>query len=306
MDPKVLSELNFHHLRYFMAVADHGSISAASRAEGVAQPTVSAQIKQLERDLGCELIRREGRGVALTAAGRMVADHARQIFELGSQLVAAVRGGGADRPQRLVVGVADAIPKLVAWRVLQPALELDPPVQLAIEQDKPERLLAELSQGQVDLVLADAPLGAGNRIQAYSHLLGEGGVVFLAVPELADGLRDGFPDSLDGAPMLMPSDDTTLYHQLVRWFRRHHLEPRVVAEIEDPGLLKTAAQAGVGIAAVPAVIAEDAIEHFDLVEVGPASGMRERVYILSLERRLQHPAVVAISDAARAAFAGTR
>ena len=177
-------------------------------------------------------------------------------------------------------------------------------MQLAVEQDKPERLLAELSQGQLDLVLADAPLGPGNRIQAYSHLLGDCGVVFMASQQLAERYAENFPACLDGAPFLMPSDDTTLHHSLLRWFDRSGIRPQIVAEIEDPALLKTAARAGVGVIAAPAVIAEDAIDHYSLIELGGAAGLKERVFILSLERRLQHPAVVAISNAARAAFAG--
>jgi LysR family transcriptional activator of nhaA len=290
--------LNYHHLLYFWVAAREGGIGKASAKLRLAHPTVSGQIKALEQSLGERLFARAGRGVVLTEMGRLVFRYADEIFSLGRELLDTVQGRPTGRPMRLAVGIADVVPKLIARRLLEPALHLGEPVHIVCREDRPERLLAELSLHSLDVVLTDAPAPAVG-VQAYSHLLGESGVSFFAVARLAARYRAGFPASLDGAPMLLPTENTSLRRSLDQWLEAHGVRPRVIGEFEDSALLAVFGQDGIGIFPAAAAISEVVRRQYRVEVVGKAAGVHERFYALSVERRLKHPAVVAISDAAR-------
>jgi LysR family transcriptional activator of nhaA len=290
--------LNYHHLLYFWVVAREGSVTKAAVELRLGQPTISAQLRSLEESLGQKLFRRAGRNLVLTDAGREVLRYADEIFSLGRELLATVRGRqkGAIR---FVVGISDALPKLVAYRLLQPALALPEPIRMICRQDKAERLLAELTTHSLDLVLSDAPLAPGASIKAFTHLLGECGVSFCATAKLARVHRRGFPRSLDAAPLVLPTDNTTVRVALDRWFDEQKIRPRVVAECEDGALLKAFGQNGLGIFPVPTITENDVRKQYGVEVVGRVEAIRERFYAISLERRLRHPAVAAITQAAR-------
>lgn len=291
--------LNYHHLRYFWAVAREGSVAAASRALNAAQPTISTQVRELEGALGTPLFARTGRRMVLTETGRMVYGYADEIFTLGRELLETVAGRGPGRRPRLVVGIADAVPKLVAYRILEPARRLPEPVTIVCLEDKPDRLLPELAAHQLDLVLADTPANPGLGVKAFSHLLGESGVTFFALAPLAARLRRGFPRSLAGQPMLLPAETTGLRRSLDAWFEREDLRPSVVGEFEDPALLKTFGQSGAGVFPAPTAIEDEVRRQRHVVVVGRTMEVRERFYAISVERKLKHPAVTAIVEAAR-------
>jgi LysR family transcriptional activator of nhaA len=291
--------LNYHHLLYFWAVAREGSVTRASEQLHLAQPTVSGQLKALEEALGEKLFERTGRRLVLTDVGRVVFRYADEIFSLGRELQDTLRGRPTGRPLRFTVGVADAVPKLVAYRLLLPALSLPEPVHVVCREDKPERLLAELSVHSLDLVISDAPVGAEVKVKAYSHLLGETPVAFFGTEALASAHRRGFPGSLDGAPVLLPTEGSSLRRALDQWFDTEGLRPRVVGEIEDGALLNVFGQAGMGLFAAPVAIEAEVRAQFGVKVVGRVDAVKERFYALSAERKLKHPAVVAISQAAR-------
>jgi LysR family transcriptional activator of nhaA len=291
--------LNYHHLLYFWMVAREGGVGRAAGKLRLAHPTVSGQVRALEEALGEKLLARSGRQVVLTEMGRTVFRYADEIFSLGRELQDAVKGRPTGRPLRLEVGVAEAVPKLVVRKLLEPAHHLACPVHMVCREDKPDRLVAELSTHSLDVIISDQPLPPGARVRAFSHLLGDCGVSFLASPRLASAHRRGFPRSLDGAPMLLPVDGAALRRALDGWFDGHGIRPRVVAEFEDSALLKTFGQDGMGIFAVPVVIELAVRRQYGVGLVGRADGVRERFYAISAERRLRHPAVVAISQAAR-------
>ncbi|HEX6911206.1 MAG TPA: LysR family transcriptional regulator, partial [Longimicrobium sp.] len=249
-----MPSLNYRHLYYFWTVAREGSITRACKQLHVTQPAISTQLQKLEQQLGEPLFAKRGRGLELTDAGRVAFQYADEIFSLGRELAETLRGRPTGKPMRLSVGVTDAFPKLLAYRILSPALRMDPPVHLVLQDDRPERLFAELSIKEVDLVLADAPLPPTIPVRAYNHLLGECGVTFFAARGLAEAHADGFPGSLQGAPVLLPVEGTTLRRSLVHWFGSAGLEPRVVAEVGDSALLKTFGQAGMGIFAAPSAV----------------------------------------------------
>lgn len=291
--------LNYHHLLYFWVVAREGSLSRAAAELRLAQSTVSAQVRSLEESLGEKLFVRSGRRLVLTEMGRIVFRYAEEIFSLGRELRDAVKGRPVGRPLTLSIGVADVVPKLVARRLIGPALELPEPVRLVCREGKPESLLADLVVHNLDLVLLDAPVGPSIRIRAFSHLLGECGVVLFATAELAAAHRRGFPKSLDGAPMLLPTENTTLRRSLDHWFASRGIRPKVVGEFEDSALLKVFGQTGLGIFPAPAVIAKEVERQYQVRRVGRLDQVRERFFAISVERKLKHPAVVAISESAR-------
>lgn len=294
-----MAALNFHHLHYFWVVANEGSVSSAARRLQVAQPTVSAQLRQLENQVGQILFERVGRGMELTDAGRLVRSYADEIFGLGLEMMTALSGPSSLRPERLAVGAVDAMPKLVIWRLLQPALAALPQLRLACEQNKPERLQAELQMHNLDLVLSDAPLRATTRVRTYSHLLGESAVSFFAVGRTAQRLRRDFPQSLDGEAFLMPGVDSNLRRLLEAWFAEVGIQPIIVGEFEDPGLLKVFAQGGAGVFAAPSVVEDDVIKHYNVRLIAQVDALRERFYAVSAERKIAHPAVIAIRAAAQ-------
>jgi LysR family transcriptional activator of nhaA len=287
--------LNYHHLLYFWTVARHGSIAKACVELRLSPPTLSSQIRQLEASLGEALFTREGRRLVLTDVGRTVQGYADEIFTRGREMVDVVTGRRSPG-QRLVVGVSDVLPKLVAWRLLQPAL--------AVAEDRHDRLLAALAVHELDIVLSDQPATAAIGVRAFNHALGECGVSFFATPSLASKLGGGLPRCLDGAPMLLPTDVSALRLSLDGWFDRHGVRPRVVGEFDDGALLKTFGQAGAGVFVAPSVIEREVTGTHGVRAIGRTREIRERYYAISAYRRLKHPAVVALSSAARHAMFG--
>ncbi|HYG77526.1 MAG TPA: transcriptional activator NhaR [Planctomycetota bacterium] len=291
--------LNYHHLLYFWVVAREGSVTRASQQLHLSQPTLSAQIRALETALKVKLFARAGRNLVLTDAGRRVYRYADQIFPLGRELLESVHGSPAGRPVRLIVGITDVIPKMIAYELLKPALSQQGNVQIVCREDKPERLLADLSVHELDVVLTDAPVPPTVKVRAFNHLLGECGIVVFGERKLASRYRRGFPKSLNGAPLLIPGEGTSLRRSLEHWFAASEIKPRVLGEFDDTALMNAFGQAGVGLFVAPAVIQKQVCSQFGVKAVGAIDTIRERYYAVSIERKLTHPAVAAISDSAR-------
>ncbi len=291
--------LNYHHLLYFWVVARTGTISKASAELRLAPPTISAQIKRLEENLGEKLFAKRGRRLVLTDMGHVVFRYAEDIFALGRELTDTVRGRPTGRPQRLRVGVADVLPKRIAYRLIQPALNLAGAVRVICREDRPDRLVAELAVHELDLVLSDAPIGPTIRVQAFNHLLGECDVSFYGKPDLAAVYHRRFPHCLNGAPFLLPSDSTALRPSLDEWFASEQIRPEVVGEFDDFALLRVFGEAGAGFFAAPSLLDGEMRQQFGFKRIGRTDAVRGRFYAISVERKIKHPAVVAICDAAR-------
>jgi LysR family transcriptional activator of nhaA len=296
--------LNYHHLLYFWVVAREGSLARAGAQLRLAPSTISGQVRSLERALGEQLFTKSGRRLVLTEIGRTVYRYADEIFSLGRDLQDTLKGRASGRPLTLNVGVADVVPKLVARRLLEPALKLPAPVRLISREDKPDRLLAELAMHALDIVLVDAPAVPSIRIRAFNHLLGESGIMLFATPKLAATYRRNFPHSLTRAPLLLPTENTTLRRSLDQWLAARDIIPRVVGEFEDSALLTVFGQTGTGIFPVHSFIADEVKRQYGVQLVGRLEGVRERFYAISVERKLKHPAAIAISEAARSRAAG--
>lgn len=290
--------LNYNHLYYFWMVAREGSVVRASEELMVSQPTISIQLKELETSLRHQLFDRVGRRLVLTESGKIAFNYANEIFSLGRDLMNALDKQPAERPLKLAVGIVDVIPKRVVRYLLEPALKLKPAVRLICREDKADRLLADLASRRVDVVISDAPIGTGVHVQGHNRLLIECGVSFLATRELANKYRGGFPKSLDGAPLLLPSDHTAVRQALNTWFDSKRIHPHVVGEFDDSALMLSIGETGIGIFPFPSVVDQQAQKELGLALVGRTTSARERFYAVSLEEKLKHPAIAAICDAA--------
>jgi LysR family transcriptional activator of nhaA len=292
--------LNYHHLLYFWTVAREGSVTRAAAVLHLTQPAVSSQLRTLERSFGQPLFERRGRALALTEAGGVVFQYADEIFTVGRELQQVMAGGPPTRPARLSVGVVDSTPKLLTVRLLEPALRPELGARLVIQEGTVDRLITELAAHRIDVVLADAPAPADAGVKAFSHLLGESGVTVFAAAELAKRYRRRFPRSLHQAAFIMPAGGTTLRRSLDQWFDELGVAPTVLAEIHDSAVMKAFGQSGVGLFAAPTVLAAEIRRQYGVRPIGVAGALRERFYAITMQRRITHPAVTAITRTARA------
>ena len=294
-----MSSLNLKHLRYFWAVAANGTIARASEILHVTPQTISGQLRELEEQLGAKLFKKSGRNLVLTDTGRVVFSYADEMFRLGDELQDVLEGRTPGAALTLTVGVAMVVPKLLAYRVLEPVLAMQESVRLVCQEAPLADLLADLSVHKLDLVLADSPMSPTMNIRAYNHPLGESGISFFASRSTARKYTAGFPRSLDGAPMLMPTNSSALRRLLEQWFERENIKPLVVAEFEDRALMKAFGEAGTGIFTTPTAVEDDVVAKYGVRVIGRSADIKERFYAISAERRIKHPAVSIITEAAR-------
>jgi LysR family transcriptional activator of nhaA len=292
--------LNYHHLLYFWAVARYGSVARASAELHLSQPTISGQVHRLEHVLGEKLFERAGRRLVLTNIGRGVFRYADEIFSLGQDLMGMLKGRPSVRPLRLTVGVADALPRILVQKLMEPAFEIEKPIHLVCREDRVvEDFMSQLTGQELDLVLADRPLGPGIRAHAFNHLLGESGTSFLASEKLARRLRRGFPRSLDGAPCLLPGAHATVRRRVDQWFDGLGVRPTLVAEFDDTALMYAFGEQGRGFFPSPTIFDDEFRRRYDVRVVGRAKTIRQQFYAISVDQRLHHPAVIAIVRSAR-------
>lgn len=283
--------LNYHHLRYFWAVAREGSLKRAAEKLRVSPPSISAQLRELEEVLGVPLFQRRGRAKVLTDAGQIALRYAEEIFSLGRELLDAIQQRPSAKAIRLYVGVADSFPKLVTNEILKPVFTLPQTVHVICREGKVEDLLAQLAAHKLDIVLADEPATTSAPLKAFNHRLADSGVSFCAVPALAKRLRKGFPRSLNAAPALLPAENTAFRRALEQWFQEINLRPRVVAEFEDAALMKVMAADGQGFIPVPTLVAQEAVSRYRVEVFGATEKCRNQFFAITAERKLTHPAI---------------
>lgn len=291
--------LNFKHLSYFHAVAKAGAVNRAAEKLNLTPQTLSGQLTLFEQRLGVTLFRRTGRRLELTDAGRLALSYADEIFQVGSELEEMLRNRHGERTFLFRVGIADVVPKFIAYRLLEPALSLPEPVRMVCREDKFERLLAELSIHHLDMVLTDRPLPPSIDVKGYSHRLGECGLTFFATPGLAAGLNGEFPRLLNGAPLLIPGEDSAVRAPLLRWLGGQDIYPRIVGEFDDGALMKSFGHAGAGVFPAPTAIASEVAAQQGLVALGHTEAVKEQFFLITVERKISHPAALAVSEAAR-------
>ncbi len=290
---------DWNQVRAFLAAAEEGSFSGAARVLKTTQPTVGRQIGCLDEALGVTLVERSVRGLTLTEAGRVVMRYAEDIFSAGMELSRMVGTGSLGASPALRVGITDSIAKLVAYRILRPAMEPDRPVRIVCEEARLDSLIGDLAVHRLDLIVSEAPLAPGSAVKAWNHLLGQSEVGVFATPAMARRFRRHFPKSLDGAPFLLPAEGAVLRRSLEQWFDACGITPAVVAECSDSALLKSFGSEGVGLFAGPMVIAESISAMYGVTLVGQAAGINESYYAISPERRIRQSAVLTICEQAR-------
>ena len=291
--------LNYHHLQYFWVVSQEGSVAKASEKLHVTPATISIQLRDLEKSLGVKLFRKAGRGLMLTEMGTAVQAYSQDIFATGQELLDMVHGRPVGGPILFRVGIKDVMPKLIACQLLEPTLRMTEEIRLACYEGDVSRLIADLAIHKLDVVLSDTPIDPLMKVRAYSHLLGESEVAFVGVKELAKRVRAGFPESLNSVPMLLPMKNTVLRRSLDFWFEENHVRPQIRGEFEDSAMLKIMGRAGIGIFPVTTIICKEVQDMYNVDFIAKIPGVSERFYALSVERKLKHPAVLAISEVAR-------
>lgn len=304
MDENPVASLNFKHLHYFWMVARSGSIASASKHLHLTPQSISSQLSELEGRLGVALFRRVGRGLELTETGQRIFSYADEIFALGDELLEVALDQTVRKSLPFRVGIANSVPKSLAYRVVEPALRMAEPVRLLCREGRLAPLLAEMAVHHLDLVIADQPMPNHLNVRGYSHFLGESDLTVFAAPQLAQSLAGDFPVSLNRAPFLLPGDDVALRPDLLRWFEAQRLYPHIVGEFEDSALLKAFGQAGAGLFVAPTAIADYVIRQYTVQAVGRIEAVTERLYAITTERRLLHPAIVAVVQATQREFFG--
>ena len=291
-----MESLNFHHLRYFWTVARKGGVRKAAEELHVSQPSISAQLRLLEESLGEKLFKRSGRNLMLTDMGHLVLTYADEIFSAGRELMSAVKQRPGGRALRLSVGMTDALSKFIGFQILKPAFYFSQPVHVVCRQAEIAPLVNQLQAHRLDLVLADEPASSSLKARTFNHRLGRSGITFCALPQIAKKLRRNFPKSLHQAPALLPSDNMGMREPLEKWFYAKGIRPRIVGEFEDAGLMKVAASAGLGFTMVHSVVDKVALEHFGLRAIAKVKECTSDFYAITIERRLKHPVVAAITE----------
>lgn len=291
--------LNYRQLHYFWVVAKTGSIVRACEQLNLTPQTISGQLSLLEQTYGVELFKRVGRQLELTEMGRIALPYAEQMFQLGSDLEAVLRAQPDEQQILFRVGVADVVPKSIVYRLIAPTMELNEPIRITCREDALERLLADLAIQRLDLVISDSPMPSHLDIKGYSQKLGECGVSFFATAALADAYGQDFPRGMQGAPLLIPGQQTVVRARLMRWFAEQNVQPKIVGEFDDSALMKAFGKSGSGIFIAPSVIADEVMEQYDVELIGQIDAVTESFYAISVERKVKHPGIVAITESAR-------
>lgn len=300
--------MNFKHLHYFWVAAKAGGVVKAGEQLHTSPQTLSGQIKLLEDRLGRRLFRKSGRQLELTEDGRVALRYAEDIFALGSELETAMReqrsATSGTRVLEFRVGVEDAVAKSVAYRLLEPALSLAEPVRMICTEGSFDDLMAQLALHRMDLVIADEPLTNRLSVKAFNHALGSSSMTFFCAQSLRARLQGPFPQCLNGVPMLIPGAASSVRPQFETWLTRHQLRPRVVGEFSDGALMKAFGREGRGVFLSPSVVEADTAAQYRVEVIGRSTEMVEDFYAISVERRITHPAVAAITNSARGALFG--
>ena len=286
-----MANINYKHLYYFWVVAHEGSMTRAAERLDVAVQTISGQLSLLERNLGKALFVSQGRGLALSDAGRVALGYADQIFQLGEALEEAVRTSGNSNVLRLRAGISDGIPKLLAYQLLEAVLAMPEDVRLICSEGSFEPLLAELALHHIDLVLTDRPAPTGGNLKVFSTQLGDYAAGLFGSAELVERYAGGYPENLDDAPLFLPSRQNALRGRIDRWIESIGIRPRIVGEFQDSALLTTFGRAGLGFFPAPLVLAGQVASQLDAVPLGAMSGVSEQIYAISNDRRIRHPAI---------------
>lgn len=288
--------LNYQHLYYLWNIVHNGSITKASEKLRLSQPTLSAQIKSLEQALGERLFERKGRELKLTEIGIVVYDYAEKIFSLGNELLEVLDGNKQQTQREFKIGISDVIPKTLVFKIIKPVFVKFNNIKVVCLEDKTEKLFASLAIGDIDLVISDRPIPAYVKVKGYSHFFGSSDISFIGCTDFKKLYKKNFPKSLAGAPLLIPTEESILYKEIIEWFESQGIKPKICATFQDTALMKIAAKEKIGIIPIPKVIAAEICRSYGLELIGSSSEIKEKLYVISLERKLKNPVIIEICD----------
>ena len=294
--------LNYKHLHYFWVVAHEGSITKASERLHITPQTISGQLSLLESRIGAPVFEKVGRGLRLTDTGRLVLTYADDIFELGNELSDVLRGTAAIGPSEFIVGAASALPKTIVYKILEPALQLPQELSITSREGPIDTMLADLAIHKLDLVLSDTPVTSAVSVKAFNHLLGESSISCFATPDLAKSLKPNFPQSLNNAPVLLPTPQNAVRQLISAWMHQKDIRPAICGQFDDSALMKSFGQVGMGAFFMSSTIEGEVCNNFGVDVVGRLDDVQQKFYAISAERKIKHPAVAAICDSARASL----
>lgn len=293
-----MSQLNYKHLHYFWVIAREQSISRAAEHLHLTPQTLSGQLAKLEESIGIELFSRRGRSLVLTDMGEVVYEYTDAMFSAGQELKEILDGRRLGHGGRLRVGIADVVPKLLVHRFLKEGIEAFPEYFLSCYEGKHEGLVQLMASHKIDIVISDRSSDESFAARTFSHPLGSNEVCFFGASEVVDKLSGEFPRNLDGAPMLLPTPNTLVRRDLERWFEAEKVKPVVIAEFEDTALLKVFGAEGLGCFPAPRSIGAEIESQYGVRNIG-ITGVRERYFGITIERRIRNAAALAVLSTAK-------
>jgi len=291
-----MKQLNYNHLFYFYMVAKEGSIAKACKLLHLTPQTVSSQLATLEEYIGVHLFERAGRRLILNEQGKLVFNYAEDIFNLGSELLQNLEPSQRQQKMTFSVGITDVIPKVFAYDFLKPALDCDDNIKLVCREGELDHLLAELAINKLDVILSDCPIPPGRKIKAYNHKAIDCGLTFFIANNKLSDVRGDFPQCLHNQPFLMPGEQSSISMSLVSWLKDKSINVNVVAEFDDSALTKLFGQQGYGIFCTPSIVESYVLDSYQVSVIGRTDEIKEQLYLITGDRKMTHPALVAIND----------
>jgi len=282
---------NYRHLYYFWIVAKEGGMARAAERLDMALPTISTQVRELEKSLGVSLLKAQGRNLVLTEAGVAVMHEADQIFALGEGLPSRAREAVSGTHVRFNVGISDGIAKLAVHRILAPVLR-EPKLRLLCHEGEFEQLLAELSLHKLDAVLSDRAAPAKLELRITSQLVFGSPIAWYAPKKLANAARTAYPRSFADVPLLLPTQHSAVRLRIDHWFERERIKPLIAGEFEDSALLMTFGTAGMGVFPATVSINDDLVEAHRLEQVAVCDEVQEEFHLIYTARKVLHPLVL--------------
>lgn len=286
--------INYHHLFYFKTIAEEGTVSKAADKLRVGQPTLSAQLKQFEDTLGVQLFERSHKKLTLTEQGKVALDYAKNIFRMGSEMYEVLHDRLKPLKPSLHLGALDSVPKQIVLQLVKHAFRISP-CQITLSEGKSDELLRELTGHRMDMMITNfLPTGTDGK-GLYPKSITKKNVAFYGAPKFK-ALRKGFPKSISGVPMILPTYDSKLRQDLDHWAKLHQIELNIVIESQDISVKKLMAINEMGLIPTATHTVTGQVLRGELVEIGQLQGVHEELYLVTAQRKIENPIAAKLKD----------
>lgn len=279
--------INYHHLFYFKTIAEEGTVSKAAEKLRVGQPTLSAQLKQFEDTLGVQLFERHHKKLVLTEQGKVALDYSKNIFRMGSEMYEVLHDRLKPLKPSLHLGALDSVPKQIVLQLVKHAFRISP-CQITLSEGKSDELLRELTAHRMDLMVTNfLPTGVDAK-GLYPKSITKKNVAFYGAPKYKS-LRKGFPKSISGEPMILPTYDSKLRQDLDHWAKLHKIELNVITESQDISVKKLMATEEMGLIPTATHTVTGQVLRGELIEIGQLQGVYEELFLVTAQRKIANP-----------------